>query len=83
MGTTSPSADSGNDTLTGGDGNDLLVGGSGTDTLSGGSGTNVLIYNTPWWVRQFVVDLATCGLDPNGDISVTIPGSLEPQLPSG
>lgn len=74
---------SGNDTLLGGDGNDILVGGSGTDTLNGGSGTNILIDSTPSWVRQFVVDLATYGLDPNGDISIVIPGSLDPQLPSG
>ena len=39
--------------------------------------------STPSWVRQFVVDLATYGLDPNGDISVVIPDSLDPQLPIG
>ena len=75
--------DSGDDALMGGDGNDLLVGGSGTDTLSGGSGTNILIDKSPSWLSQFVVDLATYGLDPNGDISIEIPASLDPQLPSG
>jgi Ca2+-binding RTX toxin-like protein len=74
---------SGNDTLLGGDGNDILLGGPGTDTLSGGSGSNVLIDSTPPWVSQFVVNLATYGLGPNGDISVTIPSSLEPELPNG
>jgi Ca2+-binding RTX toxin-like protein len=74
---------SGNDTMTGDDGDDILIGGPGTDTLSGGSGTNILIEETPSWVRQFVVDLATYGLDPNGDISVTIPESIEPLPPSG
>jgi PKD repeat protein len=73
--------DSGDDTLEGGEGNDVLVGGSGTDTLSDDSGTNVLIDKTPSWVCQFVVDLATYGLDPNGDISIEIPASLDPQLP--
>lgn len=68
----------GNDTLTGGNGNDLLVGGTGTDTLDGGSGTNILIEKTPSWVRRFMVNLATYGLDPNGDISVTIPDSIDP-----
>jgi Ca2+-binding RTX toxin-like protein len=74
---------SGNDTLTGDDGDDILIGGPGNDTLDGGSGSNVLIDSTPSWVRQFVVDLATYGLDPNGDISIVIPSSLDPQLPSG
>jgi len=72
----------GNDILRGGPGNDMLIGGTGHDTLDGGSGTNILIESTPSWVRRFVVDLATYGLDPNGDISVTIPGSLEPELPN-
>jgi hypothetical protein len=33
--------------------------------------------------RQLVVGLATYGLDPGGGISVTIPDSPEPELPSG
>jgi Ca2+-binding RTX toxin-like protein len=73
--------DAGEDALTGGDGNDILIGGAGNDTLAGGAGTNILIENSPSWVRQFVTNLASYGLDPNGDISIEISAALDPQLP--
>ncbi len=54
------------------------------DSLAAGHRVGGASYlSSPSWVRQFVVDLATYGLDPNGDISVTIPSSLEPELPTG
>lgn len=39
------SADTGNDTLSGGDGNDTLVGGRGSDTLDGGDGIDTAVFS--------------------------------------
>jgi Ca2+-binding RTX toxin-like protein len=37
------------------------------------------IDSTPSWVRQFVLDLGSDRLDPNADVCVVIPGSIETQ----
>ena len=73
----------GNDRLFGGSKNDILIVGEGHEKLKGGCGNNILINPSPSWVRQFVLDLAADGLNPNSDIRVMIADLPNEQLIGG
>jgi len=60
IGETGWSADTGNDTLLGGEGNDTLIGGRGSDMLNGGSGVDLVLHVENKADYQFLI--STTGL---------------------